>query len=154
MEFPGTVEVQNWIEWPWMTIEEKPVKKRNAILSIRNNLTHSLSIKEYWEQTFMIWLWVTAEASFPRRESGTLSRTFQSTSCLTPPTLRLTLLFSLRPFKIRKLLEEISEGFLSWGECRPSLSFLNGKSILFMAAIFVLRQSFQQANFLSLLSSA
>ena len=80
-------------------------------------LTHSLSIKEYWEQTSMSWWWVMAEASLPRRESGTLSRILQRASCLTPPTLRPTLRFSLRLFRIRKLLsEEISQWFLSRGE--------------------------------------
>ena len=114
-------------------------------------LTHSLSIKEYWEQTSMIWLWVMAEASRPRRESGTVSRILQSTSCLTPPTLRLTLRFFLRPLRIRKLLSELSEGFPS----RPEAAWSSLKwEKYFIHGLYMMRKSFQFAKFISLLSPA
>ena len=113
-------------------------------------LTHSLSIKEYWEQTSMSWWWVMAEASLPRRESGTLSRILQRASCLTPPTLRPTLRFSFRVLRIRKLLSEISsQGFLSRGES-PMSSLWWEKYFIHSSIRNMLRKSFLFAKFINL----
>ena len=126
------------------TFQEKSILWQWCFL-FQIKLTHSLSIKEYWEQTSMIWWWVTAEASLPRRESGTLSRILQRASCLTPPTLRPTLRFSLRLLRIRKLLSEISQG-----ESSMSSSLWWGKYFIHGSIRNMLWKSFLFAKFLSI----
>ena len=92
-----------------MTIKEKSIKyfssKKFLILIL---YSYSLSTREYWRQMLDISLWVEAEASLPSLEFGIFFNILHMTSCRTPPTLRQTLLFSLRDWAIRKLVENPS----------------------------------------------
>ena len=94
VQFACPVKVEDGVEGPWMAIKEVLVLNEAVVSHKVHNLLvclHSSQISQSGDIRNKTQIMQT-EWTLVNLESGNCSKSFQVTSCLTPPTFRATLL--------------------------------------------------------------